>query len=109
MKDIKTKEIKKKDIKVFDRATAWKERIKDPVVYLNEKVKDNTTGDTNAVDYASDKLKYESNRVKDEALYLSKKSVNKTKNVIQDNKNKKDIKEKIDGIKTKDKINKVEK
>ena len=32
LKDIKTKEIKKKDIKVFDRATAWKERIKDPVV-----------------------------------------------------------------------------
>ena len=108
MKDIKTKEIKKKDIKVFNRATAWKERIKDPVVYLNEKVKDNTTGDTNAVDYASDKLKYESNRAKDEALYLSKKGVNKTKNVIQDNKNKKVIKEKIDGIKTKDKINKVE-
>ena len=35
--------------------------IKDPAIYLNEKVKDNTTGDTNAVDYASDKLKYESN------------------------------------------------
>ena len=34
LKDIKTKEIKKKDIKVFDRATAWKERIKDPVVYI---------------------------------------------------------------------------
>ena len=107
MKDIKTKENKIKNIKTLDKTKAWTERIKDPAMYLNEKVKDNTTGNTNAVDYASDKLKYEANRAKDEAEYLSKKGINKTRNSVIERKEKKIIKEKIDGVKTKEKIEKI--
>ena len=59
--NIKTKDLKPKSVKVLDKATAWTERVKDPIVYANEKSKDAVSGDGNIVDYGSDKIKYVSN------------------------------------------------
>lgn len=56
MSDIKTKDIKPKSVKKLDKAVAWTERIKDPIVYANEKSKDAINGDGNMVDYGSDKI-----------------------------------------------------
>ena len=81
MSNIKTKDLKPKSVKVLDKATAWTERIKDPIVYANEKSKDTVSGDGNIVDYGSDKIKYVSNRAKDESVYAAKKGVTKTKDV----------------------------
>ena len=40
MSDIKTKDLKPKSVKALDKTIAWTERIKDPIVYANEKSKD---------------------------------------------------------------------
>lgn len=79
MSDIKTKDLKPKTVKTIDKAVAWTERIKDPVVYANEKVKDASDGQANILDYGEDKIKYVSNRAKDETIYASKKAGNYTK------------------------------
>ena len=42
-------------------------------MYANEKVKDASDGQANVLDYGEDKIKYFSNRAKDEAIYASKK------------------------------------
>ena len=81
MSDIKTKDLKPKSVKALDKTVAWTERIKDPIVYANEKSKDAVSGDGNIVDYGSDKIKYVSNRAKDESIYAAKKGVTKTKDV----------------------------
>ena len=81
MSDIKTKDIKPKSVKTLDKTIAWTERIKDPIVYANEKSKDVVSEDGNIVDYGSDKIKYVSNRAKDESVYAAKKGVTKTKDV----------------------------
>lgn len=79
MADIKTKDMKSKTVKTIDKAVAWTERVKDPIVYANEKDKDATDGQVNVIDYGEDKIKYVSNRAKDEAIYASKKAGNYTK------------------------------
>lgn len=81
MSDIKTKDLKPKSVKSLDKAVAWTERVKDPIVYANEKSQDAVSGDGNIVDYGSDKIKYVSNRAKDESVYAAKKGVTKTKDV----------------------------
>ena len=81
MSDIKTKDIKPKSVKKLDKEVAWTERVKDPIVYANEKSKDAVSGDGNIVDYGSDKIKYVSNRAKDESIYATKKGVTKTKDI----------------------------
>ena len=79
MADIKTKDMKPKTVKTIDKAVAWTEKIKEPVVYANEKVKDATDGQANVLDYGEDKIKYVSNRAKDETIYASKKAGTYTK------------------------------
>lgn len=79
MSNIKTKDTKPKSIKSLDKAVAWTEMIKDPIVYANEKSNDVVSGDGNVVDYGSDKIKYLSNRATDETIYASKKTLTKTK------------------------------
>lgn len=109
MADIKTKDIKPKSIKAIDKATAWTERIKDPIVYTNEKVKDATDGEVDIVDYGDDKIKYYSNRIKDESVYASKKAANKgVEQVKKQYQKKKLIKEKTKEV-TKDTVKKAEK
>ena len=80
--DIKTKDIKPKTVKTIDKSIAWTERVKDPIVYANEKVKDLTDEKVDILDYGEDKIKYVSNRIKDESIYVSKKAVNNTKNRV---------------------------
>ena len=122
IKDIKTKSYHSKNIKVLDKSVAWTERIKDPVVYLNDKVKDNTSQNENIYDYGNDKIKYHVNRTTDETVYMSKKigekGVNKIKKEYSKNKilntgkvhSKKNIKISDNKIKnTNKKIKKIEK
>ena len=71
MVDIKTKDMKPKTVKTIDKAVAWTERVKDPVVYANEKLKDVTDGQANVLDYCEDKIKYVSNRYKSRGLGIS--------------------------------------
>ena len=74
MSNIKTKDMKPKTVKTIDKAVTWTERIKDPIVYANEKAKDATDGQVDVLDYGEDKIKYVSNRAKDEAIYAGKKA-----------------------------------
>lgn len=109
MADIKTKDIKPKSIKAIDKTTAWTERIKDPIVYANEKVKDATDDEVDIVDYGDDKIKYYSNRIKDESVYASKKAANKgVEQVKKQYQKKKLIKDKTKEV-TKDTVKKAEK
>ena len=82
MTNIKIKNKKNNGIKSLDKTIAWTERIKDPALYLNEKVKDTVSQNNDITDYGNDKIKYEVNRIKDETIYLSKKSGRYTKNII---------------------------
>lgn len=75
--DIKTKESKPKTVKTLDKTVAWTERIKDSIVYTNEKAKDVAEDNSSITDYGEDKIKYISNRAKDESIYRSKKNKNK--------------------------------
>lgn len=106
MKTIKTRENVEKGIKTFNKTVAWTERVKDPVVYLNKKTKE-TTGDSSPTEYGEDKIKYYSNRAKDEVIYSSKKAAIKSKeNLINKyKKSKLSKKENNTIIKTKDSIN----
>ena len=58
MSNIKTKDMKHKTVKKIDKAVAWTERIKDQIVYANEKAKDATDGQVDVLDYGEDKIKY---------------------------------------------------
>lgn len=80
MSDIKTKDLKPKTVKSIDKTVAWTERVKDPLVYLNEKTKDAVDGNQDVNDYGSDKIKYLSNRTKDETIYGTKRAMAEGKN-----------------------------
>lgn len=96
MADIKVKEIKNKTVKNLDRAIAWTERVKDPIVYLNDKSKDAAVDDVPISEYGEDKIKYYTNRAKDETIYQSKKVTTKTTNVLkQEYQKKKLVKNKL--------------
>lgn len=89
MKSIKTREAIEKGIKTIDKTVTWTERVKNPVVYLNQKSKE-TTGDSTPTEYGEDKIKYYSNRAKDETIHYTNKAVSKGKDKLikQLNKNK---------------------
>lgn len=77
MKNIKTKSIGDKSVKVLDKSIVWTERVKDPILYLNEKSKEYSEKNIDVSEYGQDKIKYYSNRIKDEAIYNVKKQTNK--------------------------------
>ena len=79
MKDIKTKDSSRKGIKTLNKASTWTERIKDPIVYLNDKSNEINSNNNNINEYGSDKIKYYSNRIKDETIHGAGKLVNKGK------------------------------
>ena len=83
MSDIKTKDSMPKEVKKLDKAKAWTERIKDPLVYTNRKIDKLVSGDESVNEYGSDKISYVANRTKDEVVYANKKVANKTKNQIK--------------------------
>lgn len=83
MGKIKTKEIESKSIKSLNKIVAWTERVKDPIQYVNRENNEINTNKTPS-EYGTDKIKYVSNRVKDEALYITNNNINKTTNTIKD-------------------------
>lgn len=91
IKDIKIKNQQSKTIKVLDKSIAWTERVKEPINYLNNNVRDNTFQNDNITDYGSDKVKYHVNRATDETIYMSKKMGEKGLNKIKKEYNKKKI------------------
>ena len=91
IKNIKIKNQQNKTIKVLDKSIAWTERIKDPAVYLNDKIKANTSQNENIYDYGNDKIKYHVNRATDETIYMSKRMGEKSLNKIKREYNKKKI------------------
>lgn len=84
MADIKTKEFKNKTIKNLDKSVAWTERIKDPVVFLNDKTKEHIEENNSTSQYGEEKIQYYSNRMKDETIYQSKKVASKTTNKLKE-------------------------
>lgn len=106
MADIKTKDLKPKTVKSIDKTIAWTERVKDPLVYLNEKTKEAVDGNQDVNDYGSDKIKYLSNRTKDETIYNTKKGMNYGKNKAIEVIKKKKNKMASNSIKTAEKANK---
>lgn len=91
IKDIKIKNQQSKTIKVLDKSIAWTERVKDPISYLNDNVRDNTSQNDNITDYGCDKVKYHVNRATDETIYMSKRMGEKGLNKIKKEYNKKKI------------------
>lgn len=77
MKNIKTKSIGDKSVKVLDKSIVWTERVKNPILYLNEKSKEYSEDSIDISEYGQDKIKYYSNRMKDEAIYNAKRMTNK--------------------------------
>ena len=107
MSKIKIKEHSEKTIKTLDKTIAWTERIKDPIVYANEKTKDTISGEENPIDYGTDKIKYVSNRAKDETIYASKKAASKGKGKAIEQIKKKKLNPKVNPEKVKKKIDKT--
>ena len=110
--DIKIKQKRIKDIKKLDKAKAWTERVKNPVVYASKKNKEKADNQNNPEEYSEEKIKYTTNRIKDELAYSTKKKINKTINKkiikesnnnqtpIDDLKNHKEVEDKIKKEKT---------
>lgn len=61
MADIKVKEIKDKTVKSLDKTIAWTERVKDSIVYLDDKSKDSVSNDTTISEYGENKLEFNPN------------------------------------------------
>ena len=104
---IKIKEHSEKTIKTLDKTIAWTERIKNPIIYANEKTKDTISGEENPIDYGTDKIEYVSNRAKDETIYASKKAVSKGKEKAIEQIKKKKLNPKVNPEKGKKKIDKT--
>lgn len=104
---IKIKEHSEKTIKTLDKTIAWTERIKNPIIYVNEKTKDTISGEENPIDYGTDKIEYVSNRAKDETIYASKKAVSKGKEKAIEQIKKKKLNPKVNPEKGKKKIDKT--
>lgn len=83
MKDIKTKDSSPKGIKTLNKASAWTERVKDSAVYLNDKANEVSNNEIDINEYGSDKIKYYSNRVKDETISITGKTVGKGKDILK--------------------------
>lgn len=110
--DIKMRQKRIKDIKKLDKAKAWTERVKDPIVYASKKNKEKADNQNNPEEYSEEKIKYTTNRIKDELTYSTKKKINKTINKkiikesnnnqtpIDDLKNHKEVEDKIKKEKT---------
>ena len=90
MNDIRMKEKRIKDIKKLNKAKAWTERVKDPIVYASKKNKEKINNENNPEEYSEERIKYTTNRIKDELSYSAKKKINKTINnkIIKDSEKK---------------------
>ena len=100
MADIKVRDISKKDVKTINKAVVQTERFKDTIVRTKEKSEESVSNDINANEYASNKIKFATNRGVDESVHQfnkqGQKSLMKTKENYQKSKVKiKELKKKI--------------
>ena len=87
MANIKVKDVAQKGIKTLNKAAIQTERFKDAIVRTKEKAEESVSDDINSVEYASNKIKFATNRTVDEGIHqLNKqgqKSLMKTKENYQ--------------------------
>ena len=100
MADIKVKDIAKKGVKTINKAVVQTERFKDNIVRTKEKAEETVRNDINSNEYASNKIKFATDRVFDESVNQfnkqGQKSFMKTKENYQKSKAKiKQLKKKI--------------
>ena len=100
MADIKVKDIAKKGVKTINKAVVQTERFKDNIVRTKEKAEETVSNDINSNEYASNKIKFATDRVFDESVNQfnkqGQKSFMKTKENYQKSKTKiKQLKKKI--------------
>lgn len=100
MADIKVKDIAKKGVKTINKAVVQTERFKDNIVRTKEKAEETVSNDINSNEYASNKIKFATDRAFDESVNQfnkqGQKSFMKTKENYQKSKAKiKQIKKKI--------------
>lgn len=90
MADIKVRDIKDKGVKTINKAVVQTERFKDTIVRTKEKAEETASNDTNANEYASNKISFATNRAVDESVYQfnkqDQKSLMKTKENYQKSK-----------------------
>jgi len=88
--DIKVRDIKDKGVKTINKAVVQTERFKDTIVRTKEKAEETASSDTNANEYASNKISFATNRAVDESVYQfnkqGQKSLMKTKENYQKSK-----------------------
>lgn len=100
MADIKVKDIAKKGLKTINKAVVQTERFKDNIVRTKEKAEETVSNDINSNEYASNKIKFATDRAFDESVNQfnkqGQKSFMKTKENYQKSKAKiKQLKKKI--------------
>lgn len=100
MADIKVKDIAKKGVKTINKAVVQTERFKDNIVRTKEKAEETISNDINSNEYASNKIKFATDRAFDESVNQfnkqGQKSFMKTKENYQKSKAKiKQLKKKI--------------
>lgn len=100
MADIKVKDIAKKGVKTINKAVVQTERFKDNIVRTKEKAEETVSNDINSNEYASNKIKFATDRVFDESVNQfnkqGQKSFMKTKENYQKSKAKiKQLKKRI--------------
>lgn len=100
MADIKVKDIAKKGVKTINKAVVQTERFKDNIVRTKEKAEETVSNDINSNEYASNKIKFATDRAFDESVNQfnkqAQKSFMKTKENYQKSKAKiKQLKKKI--------------
>lgn len=100
MADIKVKDIAKKGVKTINKAVVQTERFKDNIVRTKEKAEETVSNDINSNEYASNKIKFATDRAFDESVNQfnkqGQKSFMKTKENYQKSKVKiKQLKKKI--------------
>ena len=109
MADIKVKDIAKKGVKTINKAVVQTERFKDNIVRTKEKAEETVSNDINSNEYASNKIKFATDRAFDESVNQfnkqGQKSFMKTKENYQKSKAK--IKQLKKKVKTTDKNTKT--
>ena len=87
MANIKVKDVAQKGIKTLNKAAIQTERFKDTIVRTKEKAEESVSDDINSVEYASNKIKFATNRTFDEGIHQfnkqGQKSLMKTKENYQ--------------------------
>lgn len=90
MADIKVRDVAKKGVKTINKAVVQTERFKDTIVRTKEKAEESVSNDINANKYASNKIKFATNRGVDESVHQfnkqGQKSLMKTKENYQKSK-----------------------